>query len=184
MSEHPIGWCMDCNGWRPLPHRGVQPADIPHAPHCQCDVCKAENVEQFLQRVYAGLPKVLCQRKCGVYCGPVPTAPIERARMEQAGFPIKMAYNAEAERCTFFDPGREACRVHSVRPLVCRLFGAANNEKMKCPHGCPIVGRPPLDDEEAAWILKELRRRGQGMEAPEMLWPGMPLDLTQRRPIM
>ncbi len=31
------------------------------------------------------------------------------------------------------------CAIYSERPILCRLFGATEEESLKCPHGC----KPP-----------------------------------------
>jgi Fe-S-cluster containining protein len=54
--------------------------------------------------------------------------------------------------CRFLLAGR--CSIYSMRPAICRLFGAVDHPMLRCPHGC----RPEkyLTDAESRAILKDI----------------------------
>lgn len=90
-----------------------------------------------LRAFYDSLPAVPCRRLCGAYCGPILVFPIERLRMELAGRgPLVVHLTDRSATCGYFDPAQSACSVHAVRPLICRLFGAVDDPRMRCPFGC------------------------------------------------
>ena len=116
------------------------------------------DADRVVDDIYASLPTVACQRKCGrQVCGPIVAFPTEQRRMEQVGFPIRLTSLHEGPdglRCSFYDHEHDGCRVHSVRPLLCRIYGAVLNPKMICPWGCaPSFW---LTDEDVAGMLKRL----------------------------
>jgi Fe-S-cluster containining protein len=100
-------------------------------------------VDELLASIYADLPTVDCKRLCGdAYCGPILAFPAERDRMESAGWPVKFHItmpdpsDIKSLRCGYYEPSKQMCRVHAVRPLICRVFGAVQHGLMICPHGC------------------------------------------------
>lgn len=46
------------------------------------------------------------------------------------------------------------CRIYANRPIICRIWGTADDPRLKCPHGCePDGGLLPI--EEANEMLAE-----------------------------
>ncbi len=52
--------------------------------------------------------------------------------------------------CSYLTEDRR-CSVHDVRPLVCRMYGAA--EGLECPYGCPSMGT--LSRSQADSLFRE-----------------------------
>lgn len=109
-----------------------------------------------LQALYDKLPKVNCKQLCSEACGPVPLTKLELKRL---GTPprrsLLSALGSELNlECKFLDG--KLCSVYTVRPLVCRLFGAA--EGLMCKWGCKperVISRV-----EAAALFKEIQEIG------------------------
>ena len=57
--------------------------------------------------------------------------------------------------CPYLDLGTKRCTVHSVRPMICRLWGVSEN--MKCPHGCKPEPRYLTVKEQRAYFRKALQ---------------------------
>lgn len=109
-----------------------------------------------LEALYATLPKVSCKRKCQGCCGPLLIPEIELRRMEEKTGYIQQDSRQHLETdgpfknvdkdllraltpdddltCKQLMPFTGACRVYSVRPMVCRMWGTTPS--MRCPFGC------------------------------------------------
>jgi uncharacterized protein len=98
-----------------------------------------------------------CKTGCDGCCGPVPFTDSEKAsaqkvrpfeQWEAFGKHWIPASALTTMTCPF---SRNGCEVYETRPMVCRLFGAVDNPRMKCPHGCGA--KKLLTDAEAAVLL-------------------------------
>lgn len=77
------------------------------------------------------LPVMRCDKGCGDCCGLAPCTDKEYKQVveyAQANFVVPVE---QGITCPFYQGG--TCKVHPVRPLVCRLFG--HTEKMACSRG-------------------------------------------------
>lgn len=101
-----------------------------------------------LAELYAEVPDAGCKGLCVDACGPLPMTVLEARRLRRAGYPIphddiatSRVLLGEPYSCPALDAeGR--CSVYELRPLVCRLYGAA--ERLECEHGCrPADGLLP-----------------------------------------
>ena len=113
-----------------------------------------------LRMLYREVPAVDgCKPECGKCCGPVPWSPAEIARVASRipvtalrlpapGGPEGFVLLADATTpaCAFLGPDR-ACTVYDARPLMCRMFGAADVPNMRCPFGAKA--RRPLNERQA-----------------------------------
>ena len=97
-----------------------------------------------LRAIYACIPPLECQGLCQQSCGEITMTELERDRIRQAlghelppmpGVPSVLNPSGACHECPLlsFD-GR--CTVYSVRPLLCRLWGAVDDPLMRCPWGC------------------------------------------------
>lgn len=89
--------------------------------------------ESELEAIYAEIPQIPdCDGRCAPACGPIMMFEGEYQRVKRSfGKAPKMA--RDELTCPMLSPtGR--CMVYSVRPLICRLWGAT--PKLACPHGC------------------------------------------------
>lgn len=73
-----------------------------------------------------------CQGKCQASCGPIPVSGEERELVERRSGK-ELDWNHETWRCNMLSK-TGYCTVYSVRPLICRIWGAT--EKMPCVFGC------------------------------------------------
>lgn len=107
-----------------------------------------------LTDLYARVPSLECQGKCAESCGPIMVAAAEEKAMRKASSGKSLTFNAQDMTCGYLKDGR--CSVYAKRPLICRLWGAA--EGMTCPFGCKparLVSRT-----EGHVLLDALRRVG------------------------
>jgi uncharacterized protein len=106
--------------------------------------------EAKLEALYARIPDMECKGLCAsVACEHIPMSQTERARLEAAvGRDVTIPEDAPLI-CPALEAGR--CSVYDSRPLMCRLWGAA--EGLACPHGC----RPadPVSRQDAIALMRE-----------------------------
>jgi len=98
-----------------------------------------------LDALYAALPTVPCKRQCQASCGVIVMTRFEWVRMQR-----KLGYKPKGKPtliCPMLKHG--ACSVHSIRPLICRLWGCIDDPMMRCPFGC----------QPSAWLTMEDSRR-------------------------
>lgn len=96
---------------------------------------KQRKVEQRLDALYATLPKIECQGKCVAACGPISVTPAEWRRMTEANDGVPPSYDGKRKACTLLTADGK-CSVYAERPFICRLYGAVDNERMRCAWGC------------------------------------------------
>ena len=87
---------------------------------------------QVHRNLYRKIPEFQCKPGCSDCCGPVPVSEYEAKRLGITGFmtPTKPG----TLTCAFV--GEDGCcTVYEKRPFLCRLFGSAENNKLRCPHG-------------------------------------------------
>lgn len=87
-----------------------------------------------LKEIYASLPTIACKRLCADSCGPTGMGRIEQDRIVAArgGRPIGQV-KPPSIICPLLD-SQNNCTVYRVRPLLCRLWGIAEN--LPCNYGC------------------------------------------------
>lgn len=108
------------------------------------------SARDVLERIYAKIPDVHCKGLCWHTCGPIAALPIEIARMEMrsgAAF-----YTRPDNTCPYLVERR--CSVYNLRPFLCRLYGAVDDPRMRCRHGC--MPDRFLTQEEARELMKEI----------------------------
>lgn len=109
------------------------------------------DVDAQLDALYADVPDVGCRGWCQIGCSSMAMAPIEQRRIAERhqvtlplatappGTPTLAAGQQEADHCPALTQ-TGLCAVYADRPLVCRLYGAADG--LECPYGCvPAGGR-------------------------------------------
>ena len=105
-----------------------------------------------LRRIYRRVPAVDCKGLSQEACGPIAMGDLEAERMVRLnGGPIGVV--AEDLTCPLLTAdGR--CSVYGARPLICRLYGAA--EDFRCSFGC----RPTryLTREESHALMNEVTK--------------------------
>jgi hypothetical protein len=126
-----------------------------------------ESIDAQLDALYAELPKLDCKGKCWHSCGPVLMAPGERARILREGGVKIPTYPPERHGQLMTCPAVKShrCTVHTVRPLMCRLWGIA--DWMRCPDGCKPEGGWMSREEATRFFLRAYLIAGWPVEQPE-----------------
>lgn len=83
-----------------------------------------------IQQQYARIPTFTCIPGCNECCGVVPFTESEWALLT----PEEQAKPLVSARCQFAT--ETGCSIYERRPLLCRLFGTVNDQKMTCWKGC------------------------------------------------
>lgn len=117
-----------------------------------------------LQELYARIPAVKgCKADCSGCCGPVPMLEAERAAVKHmiqphaAGEIYDYAITPTKPDCmTCAYSTSTGCAIYNDRPLLCRLFGASDEPKMRCPYGARA--KRPLNKAETMLLMDDYRR--------------------------
>lgn len=109
-------------------------------------------LKRRLQEIYDKVPDAGCKGLCHAACGPLTMAAVEMKRLVDAVGSDAACYDPHDFLCGALDRKTHRCTAYSVRPLICRLYGAA--EGLECPHGC----RPErlLTRQEALALAQEV----------------------------
>ena len=120
-----------------------------------------------IDRLYAALPSIQCQRKCQRSCGPIKMAQVEADRITDyvAEHPPRLAFESNGELCPALSV-MGSCMIYEVRPSICRLYGLIR--ALPCDWGC-ILERW-VSNEEANALMRALEALGD----PGMAW--LPID--------
>lgn len=97
-----------------------------------------------LHKLYRKIPTFRCNPGCTDCCGPVPFAKIEWDLVIDKRKPTSLS-------CPYGVNGE--CDIYEQRPIICRLFGAVDTDKLACPHGCGPETK--LSDKESSEIMAE-----------------------------
>ncbi|RJL21048.1 YkgJ family cysteine cluster protein [Bailinhaonella thermotolerans] len=119
---------------------------------------RRSDIDAALRAIYDQIPEVGCVGRCADVCGPIEMHPRERQRIAQAGVPIPpwqeqldvLARTGDYS-CPALIEGR--CSVYELRPVICRLWGAA--QTLVCPYGCRPAQGGLLSDEDAYGLLAQ-----------------------------
>lgn len=79
-----------------------------------------------IHQQYERIPAFSCIPGCTDCCGPVPFTEAEWNQL--AEHPPLTTHT-----CQF--KGETGCTIYDRRPLLCRLFGAVDTTRLRCPHG-------------------------------------------------
>jgi Fe-S-cluster containining protein len=115
-----------------------------------------------IQRVYDALPSIQCKGLCYRTCGPIIMSGVERERMAAArGVRGEMFLDGKGH-CPMLDPRTHRCRVHAVRPLICRLYGVSVG--LECHWGCVPDGGEYVTRKEAGAMIDAVEEAGGGLD--------------------
>ena len=122
---------------------------------------KRSDKDAALDELNSHVPRMKgCDGRCWISCGPVDMSDRERARIREAGYKITPAAEAVLKVETYWCEALtedHRCAVYERRPLICRIWGAA--EELKCPYGCVPEGGF-LSNAEVDGLLTEAERIG------------------------
>lgn len=123
------------------------------------------------EEIYAQIPRLTCQRKCQIGCGPIGMSTgewrtlIQNIGYEPTGPSIIHGGHVfmTCLTCPLLNPHNGECMAYDVRPLICRLWGTV--KKMRCPFGC--LPERWLSDQEAGSLITAMdyldRPTGKGV---------------------
>jgi Fe-S-cluster containining protein len=116
-----------------------------------------------LEAIYARIPRIECKGLCHTSCGHIGLSEIEALRMRQydgkdaptmAPIVKELLTGTDSGMCPKLTPDKR-CSVYPVRPAICRLYGAVNNQRLVCPYGC--LPERWLSDLEARVIMDAIK---------------------------
>lgn len=127
---------------------------------------REEKKLEILKKTYAKIPKLDCIENCGsACCGLIPLSKIEEKHIKHFlkinnlnvkyhNYSLSKTHSEalKGHMCFFLDNNKK-CLIYSVRPLICRLFGVAEN--MKCPNVKP---NKYLSENEANKLIIKINR--------------------------
>ena len=118
-----------------------------------------ERILVALHALYAQIPGIDCQRRCGGSCGPIAMDFLEWTELRNHA---PLGLKGKSGQCPLLRQG--VCTAYPYRPLICRLWGTV--PALRCHHGCEPERW--LTDEECVAILREGERLSQ------LIFPGQP----------
>jgi len=120
-----------------------------------------------LEQLSAQLPELSCLGLCEDACGEhIDASSLERQRLLAAGVDLDTPTpdgTCPALTRTF---GAGRCSVHTIRPTICRLWGATAS--MPCPHGCVPSGGRVDDAQMLRWMINSLEIGGHRDVSPDL----------------
>lgn len=85
--------------------------------------------KEILLELRGQIPTFDCIPGCHDCCGPVPFSKTELQEVKG----LKKGKPEERLSCEY--ECKKGCSVYEHRPIICRLFGTVDDDKIKCPHG-------------------------------------------------
>ena len=107
------------------------------------------------EELYAQIPDMICPPGCSDCCCLVrfsryEVAQISTTRIVHALF--KRFRQATTQKCPYLTEDNR-CNIYQVRPFVCRLFGTADIERLRCTKG--MEPEKTLSAEEAEKLINQ-----------------------------
>ena len=107
---------------------------------------KKQDSDDKLQEIYDSLPTVACKGLCHESCGVIPMTakefdnvtkllknPVSEEHISRPTRRKVVIYTPDL-KCPVLTVGQ--CGAYEARPMICRLFGVVDDQRMRCPHGC------------------------------------------------
>ena len=101
-----------------------------------------------LKKLYKKIPTFTCIAGCTDCCGPVTFSNLEWDQVQDQR-------KAAGLNCPYSLNG--CCDIYEHRPMLCRLFGSVDTERLRCPHG----RQPdrPLTEKQGSDLMDEYLAR-------------------------
>lgn len=111
-----------------------------------------------LLEIYNCIPEMQCKAGCHDCCGVVPFALAEMDAIGATEQPMEIP-------CQFLGP--DGCTIYDKRPYMCRVFGTADANGLRCPAGC--TPQIPLSAQEASDLTARYAEFKQPIDAVDLL---------------
>lgn len=116
-----------------------------------------------LDALYKEIPEIECKGLCHTTCGVVPLTLAENNRIKDVNGIDMYEHQKKLLESNLDKPETltcpmlkdQKCTVHSIRPMLCRLYG--NVQKMKCLYGC-TPKKTFLPQRKARKLLAKLEK--------------------------
>lgn len=104
---------------------------------------KVKHQAQTIKRLRNKIPEFNCQKGCVECCGPVPWVFWEKKQIQELVNiseldPQKSIISKDGVSCPYCAQGI-GCLVYKERPILCRIFGISEDDRIKCPKAKPIA---------------------------------------------
>lgn len=121
-----------------------------------------------IDALLSSIPTFKCKEGCSDCCGPVQLSRLEYMRCIQVSGRTAEDVRQQMQNnlkqgiysCPLLSTETKQCSVYTVRPAICRLFGAVKGELL-CPHGYAAESSALLSDEQAQKILRKVEELGK-----------------------
>ena len=120
------------------------------------------DINEEIDRLYATLPHIQCQRRCQNSCGPILMSKAESDRIaERIGRTPRDTKDLSCPMLSLMG----SCTIYDIRPAICRIY--ALTKSLQCQFGC--TPERWLDDTEARRLLRRIHQLSNptGASTPE-----------------
>ena len=111
--------------------------------------------KELHEELYGLIPDMACPSGCADCCCVVRFSRYEMAQISTARI-VRAVFTrfrqATTQKCPYMTENNR-CSIYQVRPFVCRLFGTADIERLRCPKG--IRPKKMLSAEEAEKLINQ-----------------------------
>ena len=109
------------------------------------------DINEEIDRLYATLPHIKCQRLCQDACGPILMSKAESERIaERIGRTPKDTKDLSCPMLSLMG----SCTIYDIRPAICRIYGLTKS--LQCQFGC--TPERWLDEAEARLLLRQIHK--------------------------
>ena len=109
---------------------------------------------EAIKEEWKKIPSFQCKPGCHDCCGV-----IAMTRIEWQNIHVKRLFDFNPNNLTCAYVCEKGCSIYQDRPTICRLFGTADDPRLKCPHGCAPIFKLPKS--RAREILRTVEMIGQ-----------------------
>jgi len=110
------------------------------------------------EELYTQIPNMNCPSGCSDCCCLVRFSRYEVAQISTAKL-IRAVFTrfrqATTQKCPHVTEDNH-CNIYQIRPFVCRLFGTADHERLRCPKG--VQPKKMLTADEAEKLINQFLR--------------------------
>ena len=109
------------------------------------------SIAEEIERLYATLPHIDCQRRCQNACGPILMIKAESDRIaEHIGRTPRDTRDLSCPMLSLMG----SCTIYDIRPAICRIYSLTKS--LQCQFGC--TPEHWLEDAEARQLLRRIHK--------------------------